>query len=105
VSALNTLSSTLTQIRNRTTDAADLSDASVDDRPPVDCGGPYSSRLSALQQYLLGIQHGFNAAKFLCSMEDRIDVIPVDYCADALMMLLDNQLARSEGAHFGRRRK
>jgi hypothetical protein len=32
--------------------------------------------------------------KFMCSMEDRIDVIPVDYCADALLMLLNQPLAQ-----------
>ncbi len=26
---------------------------------------------------------GLMLQKFMCSMEDRIDVIPVDYCADA----------------------
>jgi hypothetical protein len=31
--------------------------------PALYCGGPYSSRLSALQQYLLGVQHGADAAK------------------------------------------
>ncbi len=34
--------------------------------------------------------------KFMCSMEDRIDVIPVDYCADALLMLLNQPLAHGE---------
>ena len=43
---------------------------------------------------------GLMLQKFLCSMEDRIDVIPVDYCADALMMLLDNQLAQGEVVHI-----
>ncbi|HCL7895225.1 TPA: SDR family oxidoreductase [Raoultella ornithinolytica] len=43
---------------------------------------------------------GLMLQKFLCSMEDRIDVIPVDYCADALMMLVDNQLAQGEVVHI-----
>lgn len=43
---------------------------------------------------------GLMLQKFLCSMEDRIDVIPVDYCADALMMLLDNQLAQGKSCIF-----
>jgi hypothetical protein len=36
-------------------------------------------------------------------MEDRIDVIPVDYCADALLMLLNQPLARRGGAYLCRR--
>ena len=28
--------------------------------------------------------------KFMCSMDDYIDVVPVDYCADALLRLLRN---------------
>ncbi|MBO2029120.1 hypothetical protein J4734_05850 [Klebsiella pneumoniae] len=38
--------------------------------------------------------------KFMCSMEDRIDVIPVDYCADALLMLLNQPLAHGEVVHI-----
>jgi hypothetical protein len=49
--------------------------------PPFYRGGPYSSRLPAFQQYFLGIQHGPDAAEIPMFMEDRIDVIPVDYCA------------------------
>lgn len=33
-------------------------------------------------------------------MEDRIDVIPVDYCADALLMLLNQPLAHGEVVHI-----
>lgn len=29
--------------------------------------------------------------KFMCSMDDKIDVIPVDYCADALLLLLQKE--------------
>lgn len=43
---------------------------------------------------------GLMLQKFMCSMEDRIDVIPVDYCADALLMLLDSPLARGEVVHI-----
>ncbi|MFK3707894.1 SDR family oxidoreductase [Klebsiella sp. NPDC088457] len=43
---------------------------------------------------------GLMLQKFMCSMEDRIDVIPVDYCADALMLLLDNRLAQGEVVHI-----
>lgn len=32
------------------------------------------------------IQHGADAAKIYVTTEDRIDVIPVDYRADALLM-------------------
>lgn len=43
---------------------------------------------------------GLMLQKFMCSMEDRIDVIPVDYCADALLMLLTSPLARGEVVHI-----
>ena len=43
---------------------------------------------------------GLMLQKFMCSMEDRIDVIPVDYCADALLMLLSSPLARGEVVHI-----
>lgn len=43
---------------------------------------------------------GLMLQKFLCSMEDRIDVIPVDYCADALLMLLNQPLAHGEVVHI-----
>ncbi|KAB2827035.1 NAD-dependent epimerase/dehydratase family protein [Escherichia coli] len=35
---------------------------------------------------------GLMLQKFMCSLDDRIDVIPVDYCADALLMLLESSL-------------
>lgn len=38
--------------------------------------------------------------KFMCSLEDRIDVIPVDYCADALLMLLTSGVERGEVVHI-----
>ncbi|MRS14145.1 NAD-dependent epimerase/dehydratase family protein [Enterobacteriaceae bacterium RIT691] len=38
--------------------------------------------------------------KFMCSLEDRIDVIPVDYCADALLMLLAGNVAQGEVVHI-----
>ena len=43
---------------------------------------------------------GLMLQKFYCSMEDRIDVVPVDYCADALLMLLSSN-ASGEVVHFG----
>ncbi len=43
---------------------------------------------------------GLMLQKFMCSMEDRIDVIPVDYCADALLMLLNQPLAHGEVVHI-----
>lgn len=43
---------------------------------------------------------GLMLQKFMCSMQDRIDVIPVDYCADALLMLLVSPLARGEVVHI-----
>lgn len=38
--------------------------------------------------------------KFMCSLDDRIDVIPVDYCADALLMLISGDLERGEVVHI-----
>ncbi|MBJ9239314.1 SDR family oxidoreductase [Citrobacter braakii] len=43
---------------------------------------------------------GLMLQKFMCSMEDRIDVIPVDYCASALLMLLNAPLTRGEVVHI-----
>ena len=43
---------------------------------------------------------GLMLQKFMCSMEDRIDVIPVDYCASALLMLLNAPIARGEVVHI-----
>lgn len=38
--------------------------------------------------------------KFMCSLQDRIDVIPADYCADALLMLLDTELQHNDVYHI-----
>ena len=43
---------------------------------------------------------GLMLQKFMCSLEDRVDVIPVDYCADALLMLLTGQIAQGEVVHI-----
>lgn len=43
---------------------------------------------------------GLMLQKFMCSLEDRVDVIPVDYCADALLMLLNGQIAQGEVVHI-----
>ena len=43
---------------------------------------------------------GLMLQKFMCSMEDRIDVIPVDYCARALLMLLSAPIAQGEVVHI-----
>ncbi|EHX2146151.1 SDR family oxidoreductase [Escherichia albertii] len=43
---------------------------------------------------------GLMLQKFMCSLDDRIDVIPVDYCADALLMLLDSSLINGEIVHI-----
>lgn len=43
---------------------------------------------------------GLMLQKFMCSLEDRVDVIPVDYCADALLMLLKGQVAQGEVVHI-----
>ncbi|BCA38404.1 SDR family oxidoreductase [Kluyvera ascorbata] len=43
---------------------------------------------------------GLMLQKFMCSMEDRIDVIPVDYCASALLMLLTAPVAQGEVVHI-----
>lgn len=37
--------------------------------------------------------------KFTCELNDRIDVIPVDYCADALVLLLDAEGVINEVIH------
>jgi hypothetical protein len=59
-------------------------------RPSVHRGRPYPSRLHALEQYFLGLQHGPDAAKIYVLDGRPIDVVPVDYCADALLMLLNS---------------
>ncbi|WP_241580362.1 SDR family oxidoreductase [Rosenbergiella nectarea] len=38
--------------------------------------------------------------KFTCDLDDRIDVIPVDYCAGALVMLLDAEKVINEVIHI-----
>ncbi|MGR4049502.1 SDR family oxidoreductase [Kosakonia cowanii] len=43
---------------------------------------------------------GLMLQKFMCSLEDRVDVIPVDYCADALLMLLEKAIAHGEVVHI-----
>lgn len=43
---------------------------------------------------------GLMLQKFMCSMEDRIDVVPVDYCADALLMLLGSNAHSGEVVHI-----
>ncbi|HBE6106701.1 TPA: SDR family oxidoreductase [Escherichia coli] len=43
---------------------------------------------------------GLMLQKFMCSLDDRIDVIPVDYCADALLMLLKSSLTNGEIIHI-----
>lgn len=43
---------------------------------------------------------GLMLQKFMCSLEDRIDVIPVDYCAEALLRLLESSLDRGEIVHI-----
>lgn len=43
---------------------------------------------------------GLMLQKFMCSMEDRIDVIPVDYCADAMLLMLESSLASGEVVHI-----
>jgi len=43
---------------------------------------------------------GLMLQKFMCSMEDRIDVVPVDYCADALLMLLYSDARAGEVVHI-----
>lgn len=39
---------------------------------------------------------GLMLQKFMCSLEDRIDVIPVDYCAEALLMLIETPLVSND---------
>lgn len=38
--------------------------------------------------------------KFMCSLQDNIDVIPVDYCADALVMLLNCETLDNDVYHI-----
>ncbi|HDS6851279.1 TPA: SDR family oxidoreductase [Enterobacter cancerogenus] len=43
---------------------------------------------------------GLMLQKFMCSLDDKIDVIPVDYCANALLMLLESELENGEIVHI-----
>ncbi|EOW4439374.1 SDR family oxidoreductase [Shigella sonnei] len=43
---------------------------------------------------------GLMLQKFMCSLDDRIDVIPVDYCANALLSLLESPLSKGEVIHI-----
>ncbi|MBU3892176.1 SDR family oxidoreductase [Serratia rubidaea] len=38
--------------------------------------------------------------KFMCSLQDKIDVIPADYCADALVMLLNGERLENDVYHI-----
>ncbi len=38
--------------------------------------------------------------KFLCSLDDRVDVIPVDYCAKSLMFLMDHGCTKEMVYHI-----
>ena len=38
--------------------------------------------------------------KFMCSLEDNIDVIPADYCADALVMLMNSETLENDVYHI-----
>lgn len=38
--------------------------------------------------------------KFTCNLDDRIDVVPVDFCADALVLLLDAEKVINEVIHI-----
>ncbi|MFL9145022.1 SDR family oxidoreductase [Escherichia coli] len=43
---------------------------------------------------------GLMLQKFMCSMDDYIDVVPVDYCADALLRLLRSPFISGEVVHI-----
>nr|WP_276591098.1 SDR family oxidoreductase [Escherichia coli] len=43
---------------------------------------------------------GLMMQMFMCSMDDRIDVVPVDYCADALLMLLKSSFPSGDIVHI-----
>ncbi|HII2830325.1 TPA: SDR family oxidoreductase [Escherichia coli] len=43
---------------------------------------------------------GLMLQKFMCSMADYIDVVPVDYCADALLRLLKSPFSSGEVVHI-----
>jgi hypothetical protein len=38
--------------------------------------------------------------KFMCSLQDNIDVIPADYCADALVMLMNSETLENDVYHI-----
>ncbi|MGM3172902.1 SDR family oxidoreductase [Dickeya lacustris] len=38
--------------------------------------------------------------RFMCSLDDKIDVIPVDFCADAILLLLNNPQAVDDIYHI-----
>ena len=38
--------------------------------------------------------------KFLCTLEDRVDIIPVDFCAEAIVFLLDKGISNNEIFHI-----
>ncbi|WP_313715254.1 SDR family oxidoreductase [Atlantibacter hermannii] len=38
--------------------------------------------------------------KFICSLEDKIDIVPVDYCAKALTLLLSHPIVEDEVYHI-----
>lgn len=38
--------------------------------------------------------------KFLCALEDRVDIIPVDFCAEAIVLLLDKEISNNEIFHI-----
>lgn len=43
---------------------------------------------------------GLMLETFMCSLDDKIDVIPADYCAEALLMLLESDLPDGEVVHI-----
>lgn len=45
--------------------------------------------MPAFQQYFWVFRMALMLRKFMCSLDDHIDVIPVDYCADALLYILE----------------
>lgn len=38
--------------------------------------------------------------KFMCNLQDRIDVVPVDFCAEALLALTENENVKNEIYHI-----
>lgn len=43
---------------------------------------------------------GLMLKKFMCSLEDRIDVIPVDYCANAILLLISSNTRNGDVFHI-----